>query len=308
MLFPLEHPEVWDMYKQAEASFWTLEELDFGQDLADWAKLTEDERNFLLLVLAFFAGSDLIVNANLLEQFMQEVTMPEARAFYGFQVAMETIHSEVYASLIMTYVQEEKERRRLFGAIESVPSIKKKADWCARWTDPSTASFGERLVAFACCEGIFFSSAFAAIFYFKKRGLLPGLTFANELISRDEGLHCDFACQLYDILKHKPDNVRDIVGGAVAVERAFVQESLDVAIIGMNADLMIRYVEFVADHLLEALDHDKLYHVENPFDFMDMISLQGKTNFFEKRVGEYAKAGVGVAQDERHNFRLDEEF
>ena len=308
MLFPLRHDDVWEMYKKAEASFWTLEELDFGQDRADWVKLTNDERNFLLHVLAFFSTSDTIVNANLLEQFSQEITQPEARCFYGFQIAIENIHSEVYGTLLMTYVEDEAERLRLFRALETVPSIKKKADWCAKWTDPKTASLGERLVAFACCEGVFFSAAFACVFYYKKRGLLPGLTFANELISRDEGLHCDFACLLHNkYLTNKPDNVAAIVRDAVDVECEFVRDSLNVAILGMNADTMCTYVQFVADRLLVALGHEKLYGVTNPLDFMDMISLQGKTNFFEKRVGEYSKFGVGT-EDDSHKFSVDEDF
>ena len=309
MLFPIKHDDVWKMYKKAEASFWTLEEIDLAGDLAHWDNLTDGERKFLLHVLAFFSTSDTIVNANLLEQFSVEITQPEARCFYGFQIAIENIHSEVYGTLLMTYVKDEAQRRHLYQALETVPSIKKKAEWCAKWTNPETASLGERLVAFACCEGIFFSASFAAVFYFKKRGLLPGLTFANELISRDEGLHTDFACLLHnEYLTNKPGIVAEIVSSAVDAECEFVQDSLNVAILGMNKETMCTYVKFVADRLLVALGHDKIYGVQNPLDFMEMISLQGKTNFFEKRVGEYSKAGVGVAESDRHKFSVDEDF
>jgi len=293
VIFPIKHHDMWVMYKKAEASFWTAEEVDLANDLNDWEKLTENEQHFIKHVLAFFAASDGIVNENLIERFSSEVQYPEARFFYGFQIMIENIHSEMYSLLIDTYVRDPAEKDKLFNAIETVPCVQKKAEWALRWITESRR-FAERLVAFAVVEGIFFSGSFCAIFWLKKRGLMPGLTFSNELISRDEGMHCDFACLLYNQLEHQlsDDELYAIVGDAVAHEKEFVCEALDVALIGMNAELMSQYIEFCADRLLVALGAPKLYGTQNPFDWMELISLQGKTNFFERRVGEYQKAGV----------------
>jgi ribonucleoside-diphosphate reductase beta chain len=293
VIFPIQYPRVWEYYKKAEASFWTAEEVDLAHDLNDWAKLTEDEQFFIKHVLAFFAASDGIVNENLVERFCAEVQIPEARSFYGFQIAMENIHSETYSLLIDTYVKDKAEKMHLFNALETVPCVRKKADWAMRWITESRR-FAERLVAFAVVEGIFFSGSFCAIFWLKKRGLMPGLTFSNELISRDEGMHCDFACLLYSMLEKKLTDaeLHAIIGEAVVHEKEFVCDALPVSLIGMNAALMSHYIEFCADRLLVALNAPKLYHAKNPFDWMELISLQGKTNFFERRVSEYQKAGV----------------
>ena len=311
-MFPITYPKVWDMYKRAEASFWTAAEVDLSHDAKDWAKLSDDERYFISMVLAFFASSDGIVNENLAARFMNDVKVPEARAFYGFQIAMENVHSETYALLIDTYIQDVAEKAKLFSAIDTVPAVRRKADWALKWID-SGCSFGERLVAFACVEGIFFSGSFCAIFWLKKRNLMHGLTFSNELISRDEGLHRDFACVLFELLRHKPsvEIVRQIVAEAVAIEQEFVCEALPVSLVGMNAELMSQYIEFVADHLLATLDMPKLFNATNPFSFMELISLQGKTNFFEKRVGEYQKAGVMQSLERMGStrvFTLEEDF
>lgn len=297
------------MYKKAEASFWTAEEVDLSKDLADWESLNDDERHFVSHVLAFFAASDGIVNENLVERFSQEVQIPEARCFYGFQIMIENIHSEMYSLLIDTYIRDPIQREYLFSAVENIPCIRKKADWALRWISDENSTFGERLVAFAAVEGIFFSGAFASIFWLKKRGKMAGLTFSNELISRDEGLHTDFACLLFSLLKNKPSNetVKKIISEAVAIEQEFMTDALPVKLIGMNSDLMKRYIEFVADRLFVALGFEKQYSVENPFDFMDLISLQGKTNFFEKRVSEYQKAGV-MQKDHEKVFSLVEDF
>lgn len=311
VLFPIEHHDIWKFYKQAEASFWTAEEIDLSQDLSDWETLTDGERHFVSHVLAFFAASDGIVNENLVENFVAEVQYTEAKFFYGFQIAIENIHSEVYSLLIDTYVKDTKERIKLFNAIETLDCVKKKAEWALRWI--SEASFAERLVAFAAVEGIFFSGSFCAIFWLKKRGLMPGLSFSNELISRDEGLHCDFACLLYRnhlINKLPVSRVTQIITDAVTIEKEFVTDALPVRLIGMNAALMNQYIEFVADRLLVELNCPKVYHAANPFDFMEMISLQGKTNFFEKRVGEYQKAGVMKQETSKDTakFTLNEDF
>lgn len=308
VLFPIKHREIWAMYKQAEASFWTAEEIDLSPDLMDWeSKLNNDEKHFIKHVLAFFAASDGIVNENLAVNFMSEVQYPEARCFYGFQIMIENIHSEAYSLLIDTYIKDAKEKDRLFHAVDTVPCVKKKADWALRWI--GQGAFNERLIAFAAVEGIFFSGSFCSIFWLKKRGLMPGLSFANELISRDEGLHCDFACLLYSQLKHKlpVETVQDIIRNAVDIEREFVSEAIPVKLIGMNADLMCQYIEFVADRLLVALGVPKIYNVTNPFDFMELISLSGKTNFFERRVSEYQKSGV-MGKKEEQVFSLSEEF
>lgn len=307
VLFPIQQNSMWNMYKQAEASFWTAEEIDLAADIQDWKnRLNDDERHFIKHVLAFFAASDGIVNENLAVNFMGEVQYPEARCFYGFQIMIENIHSEAYSLLIDTYISDPAEKQHLFHALETVPCVSKKGQWALRWI--SQGSFAERLIAFAAVEGIFFSGSFCSIFWLKKRGLMPGLSFANELISRDEGLHCDFACLLYKQLTYKlPEKaVQDIISHAVEIEKEFVSDALPVHLIGMNAKMMCQYIEFVADRLLAALDCDKIYYATNPFDFMELISLQGKTNFFERRVGEYQKAGVLAGRDQA--FSLNEEF
>jgi ribonucleotide reductase beta subunit family protein with ferritin-like domain len=302
VLFPIKHPAVWEMYKKAEASFWTAEEIDLAHDMTDWEKLTKDEKHFISHVLAFFAASDGIVNENLCERFASEVQLPEARCFYGFQIAMENIHSETYSLLIDQYIKDPVERSRLFRAIETVPCVAKKANWALKWIG-GDSRFAERLVAFAVVEGIFFSGSFCAIFWLKKRGLMPGLTFSNELISRDEGMHCDFACLLYSMLDNKlsEETIHEIIGDAVKHEKEFICEALAVSLIGMNANMMGEYIEFVADRLLNALGVSKIYNTVNPFDWMELISLQGKTNFFEKRVGEYQKAGVMASLESKEN-------
>ena len=301
---------IWKFYKQAQASFCTAEEIDLGSDMVDWnERLNDNERWFISHVLAFFAGSDGIVNENLAQRFMGEVQLPEARAFYGFQIQIENTHSETYSLLIETYIKDEAEQMRLFSAIETIPSIAKKANWALKWVTNSQ-SFAERLVAFACVEGIFFSGSFCAIFWLKKRGLMAGLTFSNELISRDEGLHCDFACLLYSMLINKlsQERIHEIVGDAVEYEKEFISSALPVSLIGMNAEWMKQYIEFCADRLIYALGYDKKYNAVNPFDWMELISLQGKTNFFEKRVAEYQRAGVAVKTEDDHIFNVNADF
>jgi len=309
VILPIQYDSIWKMYKKAKASFWTAEEVDLGQDLKDWDKLKEEEKYFIKHVLAFFAASDGIVNENLVERFMQEVQIPEARCFYGFQIAIENIHSEMYSLLIDTYVKDSEEKKYLFNAIETVPAVKKKANWALNWINSENSAYAERIIAYASVEGIFFSGSFAAIFWLKKRGLMPGLTFSNELISRDEGLHTDFACLMFQHLKNKPSEARikEIVCEAVEIEIEFLTDALPVKLIGMNCDLMATYIKYVADRLLVELSCDKVYNVENPFDFMENISLDGKTNFFEKRVGDYQKAGV-MASREEQKFTLDADF
>merc|ERR1711920_109547 len=311
-MFPIQYPQVWDMYKKHEASFWTAEEIDLSQDNKDWDSLNDQERHFIKHVLAFFAASDGIVLENLAGMFSTEVQIPEARAFYGFQIAMENIHSETYSLLIEQYIKDATEKEKVFDAIHTMPPVKEKAEWALQWMNKENC-FAERLVAFAAVEGILFSGSFCAIYWLKKRGLMPGLTFSNELISRDEGLHAEFACLLYSMLQRQlPEHVvHDIIRGAVDVERRFICEALSCDLIGMNNDLMTRYIEFVADRLLTALGHSKLFGSTNPFDWMELISLQGKTNFFEKRVGEYQKAGVMTPageQDVGKAFSLDADF
>jgi ribonucleoside-diphosphate reductase beta chain len=296
VLFPIEHHDIWKLYKQQETCFWTAEEIDLKDDIYDWEnKLNEDEQHFVKHVLAFFAASDGIVNENLAMNFVNEVQYTEAKMFYGFQIMMENIHSETYSLLIDTYIKDKQEQNKLFNAIETIPAIKKKAEWAIKWINSD--SFVERLIAFAAVEGVFFSGSFCSIFWLKKRGLMPGLTFSNELISRDEGMHCDFACHLYNQHinnKLSEEKIREIICGALEVEKEFILEALPVRLIGMNSDLMSQYLEFVADRLLVSLNCSKVYNVENPFDFMQNIALQGKTNFFEKRVAEYQKAGVNT--------------
>ena len=309
VLLPIKYPELWEMYKKTEASFWTAEEIDLSDDQKHWDGLNDGERHFISHVLAFFAASDGIVNENLAVNFMSEVQLPEARCFYGFQIMMENIHSETYALLIDTYIKDPVEKDRLFHAIETVPCVKRKAEWALRWIDGG--NFAERLVAFAAVEGIFFSGSFCSIFWLKKRGLMPGLTFSNELISRDEGMHCEFACLLYRMLENRlsEEAVQGIIRDAVEIEKEFVTDALPVALIGMNAKLMSQYIEFVADRWLVELGYSKIYNGTNPFDFMEMISLQGKTNFFEKRVGDYQKSGVLTStEDKASAFSLDDDF
>jgi ribonucleoside-diphosphate reductase subunit M2 len=298
------------MYKKAEASFWTSEEIDLGSDMVDWEKLSNNERHFVSHVLAFFAASDGIVNENLAQNFMTEIQSAEARCFYGFQIAVENIHSETYSLLIDTYIKDQAEKTRLLNAIETVPCVERKAKWALQWCNSNLASFAERCIAFAAVEGIFFSGSFCAIFWLKKRGLMPGLAFSNELISRDEGLHCDFACMLYSKLQNKlpTERIVEIIRHAVDIEQEFVRDALPVELIGMNSTLMQQYIEFCADRLLFALGCPKYYQAQNPFEWMETISLQGKTNFFEKRVGEYAKSGVGSSSEDNHCFDMDADF
>lgn len=308
VLFPIKYHDIWDMYKKAEASFWTAEEIDLSKDMGDWSRLTSNEKHFIKHVLAFFAASDGIVSENLASRFSAEVQVPEARLFYGFQLMIEGIHSEVYSLLIDTYVSDPAEKIYLFSAIETIPCVKRKAEWALRWIEGSE-SFGERLVAFAAVEGIFFSGSFASIFWLKKRGLMPGLSFSNELISRDEGMHRDMACLLFTHLRNKPSasTVAAIITNAVDIEKEFVCDALPVSLIGMNAQLMCQYIEFVADHLLVALGQPKVYNATNPFDFMELISMEGKTNFFEKRVGEYKLAKVSSSTVD-NTFTTDADF
>ncbi|XP_037748107.1 ribonucleoside-diphosphate reductase subunit M2 B isoform X1 [Chelonia mydas] len=339
VIFPLQYPDIWNMYKKAQASFWTAEEVDLSKDFPHWNKLKSEEKYFISHVLAFFAASDGIVNENLVERFSQEVQIPEARCFYGFQILIENVHSEMYSLLIDTYIKNPKKREFLFNAIETMPCVKKKADWALRWIADRDSTFGERVVAFAAVEGIFFSGSFAAIFWLKKRGLMPGLTFSNELISRDEGqndfsiwnevvqrkkmfflhrqkkllllkgLHCDFACLIFNYLVNKPseERVKEIIVNAVEIEQEFLTEALPVGLIGINCTLMKRYIEFVADRLLTELGFPKVFQAENPFDFMENISLEGKTNFFEKRVSEYQRFAV-MAETTDNVFTLDADF
>jgi ribonucleoside-diphosphate reductase beta chain len=310
VIFPIKHHDIWEWYKKMEASFWTAEEIDLSQDINDWNnKLNDEERYFIKHILAFFAASDGIVNENLAENFVNEVQYAEAKFFYGFQIMMENIHSETYSLLIDTYVKDESERDELFNALEVFPAIKKKADWALKWIESD--SFAERLIAFAAVEGIFFSGAFCSIYWLKKRGLMPGLTFSNELISRDEGVHCDFAVHLHNhhlVNKVPKSRIREIIVDALNIEREFITESLPVSLIGMNAALMTQYLEFVADRLLVELGCDREYNTSNPFDFMDMISLQGKTNFFEKKVAEYQKSGVMNTDSQAQKISFDADF
>lgn len=308
VVFPIKHQDIWEYYKRAEASFWTAEEVDLSDDLTHYNNLTEGEKHFVNNVLAFFAASDGIVNENLAENFVSEVQYAEAKFFYGFQIMMENIHSETYSLLIDTYVKDPKEQEKYFKAIETIPCVKKKAEWALKWID--SPSFAERLIAFAAVEGIFFSGSFCSIFWLKKRGLMPGLSFSNELISRDEGLHCDFACHLHNnhvVNKVPKERIREIISSALDIEKEFITDSLPVDLIGMNCGLMKQYLEFVADRLLLDLKCEKIYNAENPFDFMQNIALQNKTNFFEKRVAEYAKANVGN-KDSNNELSFNSEF
>jgi ribonucleoside-diphosphate reductase beta chain len=307
VLFPIEHHDIWDYYKKAESVFWTAEEIDLSSDLIDWERLNDGEKYFVKNVLAFFAASDGIVNENLAENFVSEVQYTEAKFFYGFQIMMENIHSETYSLLIDTYIKDKEEQNYLFNAIDTIPAVQKKAQWALKWI--GSESFIERLIAFAAVEGIFFSGSFCSIFWLKKRGLMPGLSFSNELISRDEGLHCDFAVHLYNNhIENKltKDRIMEIIGSALEIEKEFITESLPVDLIGMNKDLMKQYLEYVADRLLVDLGVGKVYNSENPFDFMQNIAMENKTNFFEKRVSDYSKSAVGV--NEGKSFSTDEDF
>jgi ribonucleotide reductase beta subunit family protein with ferritin-like domain len=310
VVFPIEYHDVWDMYKQHMAVFWTAEEIDLVPDLPDWEKLNDNEKHFVKHVLAFFAASDGIVNENLAMRFYNEIQIPEARCFYGFQIAMENIHSETYSLLIDTYIKDSEEKDRLFHAVQTLEPVGKKASWAMKWIQ-SSKSFAERLIAFAAVEGIFFSGSFCAIFWLKKRGLMPGLCTSNEFISRDEGLHCEFGCLMHDHLeedqKASKETITSIITEAVEIEKEFITESLPVSLIGMNAQLMSQYIEFVADHWLQRLGCAKVYNVENPFEWMELISLEGKTNFFEKRVSEYQKPGI-LGDRNQQVFTLDAEF
>lgn len=308
VVFPIQYHDLWEFYKKAEASFWTAEEIDLAADLVDWrTKLNDDERHFVKHVLAFFAASDGIVNENLAENFVKEVQYPEAKFYYGFQIMMENIHSETYSLLIDTYITDPAEKMHLFRAIDTIPAVKKKAEWALRWIKNST--FQERLIAFAAVEGIFFSGSFCSIFWLKKRGLMPGLSFSNELISRDEGSHTDFAVHLHNhhiVNKVSQDRIKEIILSALEIEKEFITEALPVKLIGMNSDLMKQYLEFVTDRLLADLGCEKVFNSANPFDFMVNIALNGKTNFFEKRVGEYQKAGVKTGDSA--GFTTDADF
>jgi ribonucleoside-diphosphate reductase subunit M2 len=309
VIFPIKQETIWTMYKKAVSSFWTPEEIDLSKDMDDYIKLKDEEKHFINSVLAFFAASDGIVNENLVERFCNEVQVLEAKFFYGFQIAIENIHSETYSLLIDTYIKDVTEKSRLLNAIDTIPSVKKKADWALKWINDDKSSFGKRLIAFAAVEGIFFSGSFCSIFWLKKRGLMPGLCFSNELISRDEGLHTEFAVLMYSMLQDKPDltDVIDIIMEAVNIEKEFITESLPCSLIGMNKELMSQYIEYVADRLLQMLKVDPVYKTQNPFEWMELISVQGKTNFFEKRVGEYSnKANPGMEEDQE--FSTNAEF
>lgn len=307
VIFPINYDDLWAQYKNAEQCFWTAEEIDLSADNRDWEKLNDDERHYIKNVLAFFAASDGIVNENLAVNFMNEVKIAEAKCFYGFQIMMENIHGETYSLLIDSYIKNPKEKEKLFNAMETIPTVKKKADWAMKWIESD--SFAERLIAFAAVEGIFFSGSFCAIYWLKKRGLMPGLTFSNELISRDEGLHCYFACTLFKMLKNKlsEERVKQIITEAVEIEKEFISEALPVRLIGMNADLMAQYIEYVADYWITELGFDKVYNKTNPFDFMEMISYSGKANFFETKESNYRKSSVGVDKED-NTFSTDDDF
>ncbi len=309
VMFPIEHNDIWEMYKKQVDSFWRAEEIDLSKDYNHWVNLTEEERHFISTILAFFAASDGIVSENLALRFMNDIQVAEARAFYGFQIAMENIHSETYSLLIDTYIKNPEEKMRLFQGIDNFPCIKKKADWAKKWITDKKSTFASRLVAFACVEGIMFSGAFCSIYWLKKRGLMPGLTFSNELISRDEALHAEFAILLYKKLTKKlsKNKINEIIKEAVEIESEFICDALPCRLIGMNSILMTQYIQFVADRLAQQLGLQKIYKVSNPFDFMELISLEGKTNFFEKKVSEYSKPGINIsAQDMEVKF--DAEF
>ena len=307
VLFPLKHNRLFDLYKKALASFWTVEEVDLSKDMDDWMNLSSDEQHFIKNILAFFAGSDGIVLENLGVRFMTDIQAAEARCFYGFQIAMENIHSEMYSLLIDTYITSSEEKNHLFNAIDTIPSVSKKAKWAIKWINDEHASFATRVVAFAAVEGIFFSGSFCALFWLKKRGIMPGLTSSNELISRDEGMHTDFAVEIYGMLQNKLDEntINEIIKEAVAIEKEFILDSIPCKMIGMNSDLMSEYIEFVADRLIVQLGYNKIFNANNPFEFMEMCSLDGKTNFFEKRVMDYSKANVNTSSNNNREFTID---
>ncbi len=307
VMFPIQHQDIWEMYKKQVDCFWRAEEIDLSKDLTHWESLNADEKHFVSMILAFFAASDGIVLENLAVRFMSDVQVSEARAFYGFQIAMENIHSQTYSLLIETYIKNEDEKMKLFQAINHYPCIKKKSDWAQKWIKDNRSGFPTRLVAFACVEGIFFSGAFCSIFWLKKRGLMPGLTFSNELISRDEALHCEFAILLYNkLVKKMPKNkIHELIKEAVDIETEFICEALPCRLIGMNSKMMTQYIQFVADRLCLQLGYDKLYDVTNPFDFMELISLEGKTNFFERVVSDYSLANKTV---DENTFEFNEDF
>ena len=310
VIFPIQHDKFWEMYKKSEANFWTTEELDLSKDMTDWKKLNDNEQKFIKHILAFFAASDGIVNENLVERFTQEVQLLEAKFFYIFQMAMENIHSETYSLLIDTYIKDPIEKDYLFNAMDTIPSIQKKAQWALKWISDKDSPFVNRIIGFAAVEGIFFSGAFCSIFWLKKRGLMPGLCHSNELISRDEGMHTEFAVLMYHNLidKPSPEIVYQIIQEAVEIEKEFITESLSCELIGMNKNLMGQYIEFVADRLLKMFKLDPVYNTSNPFDWMEMISIQGKTNFFEKRVGEYSnKANPNIDQS-KNEITFDDDF
>ena len=310
VLFPIQYNELFHLYKKALASFWTVEEIDLSKDMNDWNKLKPEEQHFIKNILAFFAGSDGIVLENLGVRFMNDIKIPEASCFYGFQIAMENIHSEMYSLLIDTYIKDKTEKTRLFNAIDTIPSVGKKAEWAIKWINDPNSSFAKRVVAFAVVEGIFFSGSFCSIFWLKKRGLMSGLTSSNELISRDEGMHTEFAVAIYSLLEHKLsfDTIKEIIEDAVKIEKEFIIDSIPCKLIGMNSDLMSEYIEYVADRLSLQLGYEKIYGASNPFDFMEMISLEGKTNFFEKRVMDYSKANIATESTNNHTFDLSADF
>lgn len=314
VLFPIEHPVVWKMYKDAVATFWTPEEVELSKDKTDWLTLTPNEQHFIKNVLAFFAGSDGIVMENLGQRFMNDTDMSEAKSFYAFQIFIENVHSEMYSLLIDTYITDEEEKNVLFNAIETIPSVSRKANWALKWIQDDNSTYATRLVAFAAVEGIFFSGSFCAIYWLKNRGLMPGLTFSNELISRDEGMHTDFACLMYEMDTQKTpanrlsqETIREIIKEAVEIEKEFITESLPCNLIGMNSELMKQYIEYVADRIVQQLGYEPIWNATNPFSFMELISLRPKSNFFEIKVGEYKKAGVGKKEEE-NNFNIDSEF
>ena len=307
VLFPIIHNNLYQLYKKAESSFWTVSEIDLSKDLNDWEKLNNDEQHFIKSIIGFFAGSDGIIMENLASRFMNEIQIPEARAFYSYQIFNESIHSETYSLLIDTYIKDNVEKEHIFNSIENIPSVAKKAVWAYKWIQNKDVSFATRLIGFAIVEGIFFSGSFCAIYWIKKRGLMPGLTFSNELISKDEGMHCEFACALYEMIQNKLEEktVHQIFKEAVEIEKEFIVDSIKCNMIGMNSELMKQYIEFVSDRLLVQLGYNKIWNVENPFDFMEMISLRPKSNFFEVRVGEYAKSKIAESSN---NFEISGDF
>ena len=307
VLFPIIHNDIYELYKKAESSFWTVNEIDLSKDISDWEKLNNDEKHFIKNIIGFFAGSDGIIMENLACRFMNEIQIPEARAFYSYQIFNESIHSETYSLLIDTYIKDNEEKEKIFNSIENNPSISKKALWAYKWIENNDVSFSIRLIAFAIVEGIFFSGSFCAIYWIKKRGLLPGLTFSNELISKDEGMHCEFATLLYSKIQNRVEEsiVHEIFKEAVEIEKEFITDSIKCNMIGMNSVLMKQYIEFVSDRLLVQLGYNRIWKVENPFDFMELISLRPKSNFFEVRVGEYAKSKISESST---NFELSNDF